>query len=199
MKALTLFALAGVLILGRGQAASAHAATATVTAPAGDLVLEMVGQVTGSAPGVTPATSAQYGYLPYVRGVDTTFKATPENETTALYTFYTETTTSRVITNGPLQILTRHGTTTLYQDTAANGQFANPNTFKDGTPIQISTLHQQVVKNNVTGSFSAVNFNTITSATPFTTNGHTVQLGRVGQKFRVFLSGQSVSTPPPVA
>src|ERR1041385_7036383 len=74
-----------------------------------DLTLELVGQVMNSAPGVTPATSVQFGYVAYLRGLPI-FKEGPQDEKTALFTFYTQTTTVRVITNGPLRVISREGT-----------------------------------------------------------------------------------------
>ena len=67
------------------------AATATLTAAAheqrpakvGDVDLELIGQVINSAPGVTPATSAQYGYVSQLDDI-----AGWTNESAAPLTFY---------------------------------------------------------------------------------------------------------------
>jgi hypothetical protein len=96
-----------------------------------DLTLEIVGQVQNSAPGVSPATSIQYGYVSDLLGLPI-FKADPQNEATALFTFYTETITNRVINNGPIRVINREGTVTIYSDPSANGSFANPDSFRDG-------------------------------------------------------------------
>src|SRR5919197_6063050 len=60
------------------------------------LSFEFVGQFQNSPPGVTPATHTHYGYLSYVGGVRA-FRAAPESETTALFTFFADATTLRVI------------------------------------------------------------------------------------------------------
>ncbi|SRR5712691_7964816 len=163
-----------------------------------DVSLELVGQVIGSPPGVSPATSIQFGYVAYLQGLPI-FNAGPENESTARLSFFTDTTTLRVTNNGPLRIISRDGTVTLYNDPSANGDFANPNSFRDGTPILVASLRQQVIINTLTGAFTALNVNKITATTPFEAGSEKVQLGKVGQQFRTFLSGQVNASPPPSA
>jgi hypothetical protein len=164
-----------------------------------DLTLELVGQVSNSAPAVTPATSIQYGYIAYLRGLPI-FKSEPQNESTALFTFYVDTTTTRVISNGPLRILSRKGTMTIYRDpSTANGSFANPDSFRDGTPILVAGLRQQVIVDTSTGAFSALNLNTTISSSPFSTGSGELQLGEKGLRFRTVISGHASTTAPPSA
>jgi hypothetical protein len=163
-----------------------------------DVSLELVGQVIGSPPGVSPATSIQFGYVAYLHGLPI-FNTGPENESTARLSFFTDTTTRRVTNNGPLRIISRDGTVTLYNDPSANGNFANPDSFRDGTPILVASLRQQVIINTLTGAFTALNVNKITTTTRFAAASEEVQLGKVGQQFRTFLSGQVNATPPPSA
>src|SRR6187551_1252085 len=68
-----------------------------------ELNLELVGQVQNSAPGVSPATSIQYGYLSYLRGLPT-FRGEPPSESTGLVTFYTDMAATQVVNDGPLRI-----------------------------------------------------------------------------------------------
>src|SRR6516165_2638759 len=95
-KALALGAVLTVLLSTSAAVAlaghRARHATVDVTT-VDDLSLELVGQVTNSAPGVTPATSIQYGYLGYLRGL-AIFTADPQSEKTALFTFYVQSTTT---------------------------------------------------------------------------------------------------------
>ena len=65
----------------------------------GRLSFEFVGQFQNSPAGVTPATHAHYGYLSYIRGVRA-FRAAPESETTALFTFFADATTLRTSLGG---------------------------------------------------------------------------------------------------
>lgn len=189
-------------------AAAAFALAVTLTGGAGarseqtkkvdDLTLELVGQVTNSAAGVTPATSIQYGYVAYLRG-GPIFKAEPQNESTALFTFYVATTTTRVINNGPLRIVSRDGTMTIYSDPSANGSFASPDSFRDGTPILVAGLRQQVILDTSTGAFSALNINTIMSSAPFSVGSGNLRLGEKGTTFRTVLSGHLSATSLPSA
>jgi hypothetical protein len=162
-----------------------------------DLSLELVGQVTNSPPGVSPATSIQYGYLAYVGGL-ATFSGDTQNETTALFSFFVQSTTTRVIVNGPLRIVTREATMTVYLDPSPNGNFANPDTFQDGTPVLVAGVRQQVIVNTITGSFTTLNSNTITSTSSFPAANGQVQLGEVGQQFKTIIHGQ-VNSPAPSA
>jgi hypothetical protein len=160
------------------------------------LSFEFVGQFQNSAPGVTPATHTHYGYLSYIRGVPT-FRGTPDNESTALFSFFADATTLRVISNGPLRIITRTGRLTIYRDTSGNGNFAKPETFRDGSRVLAGTFRQQVVNNTITGSFSTFHQMTITSTRPFATATGKVQLGRVGETLRIVFNGQGNMPGPP--
>jgi hypothetical protein len=100
------------------------------------LSFEFVGQFQNSPAGVTPATHVHYGYLSYVGGA-AAFKGSPENETTALFTFYADAATTRVIADGPLRIITRVGTLTIYRDASVNGSFDRPETFRDGERVLV--------------------------------------------------------------
>jgi hypothetical protein len=159
-----------------------------------DVELELIGQVINSAPGVTPATSAQYGYVSQLADV-----AGWPNESAAVLTFYTDTTTNRVVNNGPLRILSRTGQLTIYHDPSANGNFANPDSFRDGSPVLTATVRQQVILNTLTGAFTAHNVNVITSRSPFALGRDQVVLGRVGQRFHTVISGQQATATPPSA
>jgi hypothetical protein len=181
--------------LGQGTTRSLRAHDVTKVR---DLTLELVGQVQSSAPGVSPATSIQYGYLSDLGGLPI-FTAEPQDESTALFTFYTDTTTRRVIDNGPIRIINREGTMTIYSDPTASGSFANPDSFRDGAPILVAELRQQVIVDTTTGGFTAQNLNTIISTTPFRAPSGTLQLGEAGDRFRTVIFGRLNASGPPSA
>jgi hypothetical protein len=160
------------------------------------LSLELVGQFQNSPPGVTPATHIHYGYLSYIRGLSV-FRGAPQNETTALFTFFSDAATPRVIANGPLRVVTRVGRLTIYRDASTNGDFARPLSFRDGTPVLVAQLRQQVVTDTVTGSLTTFHQNTIVSTRPFSVGRARVQLGRVRGTFRTFFSGHLTMPGPP--
>ena len=162
----------------------------------GNLSLEFVGQFQNSPPGVTPATHSHYGYLSYIQGLSV-FAHAPQEETTALFTFFADAATLHVIANGPLRVITRVGTLTIYLDRSTNGSFANPETFRDGTPVLVAAFRQEVVSNTVTNSFTTFHQNTITSTKPFPANRGKVQLGEVGETFKTYFSGQGNMPGPP--
>jgi hypothetical protein len=192
-----LFAVCAVAAIVFTSAAGTSAAGDRENAEKVDVSLELVGQVVN--PSGALATSLQYGYVAYLHGLPIFNPGPAENESTARLSFFTDTRTLRVTNNGPLRIVSRDGTVTVYNDPSANGNFANPDSFRDGTPILVASLRQQVIINTVTGAFTTLNVNKITATTPFEVGDDEVRLGKVGQQFRTFLSGQSNASPPPAA
>ena len=198
-KALILGAVLSVLLSTSAAVALAghrarHASVDVTTVH--DLSLELVGQVTTSAPGVTPATSIQYGYVAYLRGLPI-FTGAPQSEKTALFTFYVQTTTTRAIGNGPMKVISREGAMTVYRDPSANGSFSSPDSFRDGTPILVAGLRQQVVVDTLTGAFSTLNLNTIISSSSFPGGTGRLQLGQPGDTFSTILNGHLNASAPP--
>jgi hypothetical protein len=163
------------------------------------IAFEFVGQVTNFPP--TPSaplgSSNQFGYLTAVRGIDSgLFSGSPHDETTAMLTFFNDATTTESVSDGPLRIIDRNGTTTIYLNSAP-ASFTNPDSFRSGIPIQTSTIHQQAIVDTLGGTFTAVFANTISSTSAFTINGTTYRLGQKGQSFRATVTGQLNATPPP--
>ena len=161
-----------------------------------NLSLELVGQFQNSPPGVTPATHIHYGYVSYIRGLSV-FRGEPAGEATAQFTFYAEAATTRVIVDGPLRVITRLGKLTIYRDPSTNGDFADPDSFRDGTPVLVAGFRQEVVNNTVTNTFSTFHQDTITATRAFSAGGRQVQLGRVGEAFRTVFNGQGNMPGPP--
>ncbi len=169
-----------------------------LTTPIGDIAFEVVGQVTNPS----PATSNQYGYLSLINDLSaaqifTTPNPAAQNETTALFTFFTDAVTERVIANGRLRIINRTGTTTIYFDDTPDGNFANPDSFRDGTPIVVMNYRQQVILDTGDdGTFTVVNLLTVVSTESFEIGGERFQLGKTGDHFRQFYSGAPPTGTP---
>jgi len=176
---------AGITLLVAGSLA---AQTKVIPMLEDQNVLEFVGQFNN-----TPTTSQQFGYVSRIEGLNDTFNGTPQNESTALFTFVTNATTDRVIANGPLRIVNRTGSTTIYLNTPPS-DFSNPASFSQGTPIQVSTYRQQVVLNTLTNAFVTTHMNTVTETHVFWLNGVSYRLGHVSETFRTSYSGQG-NTP----
>jgi hypothetical protein len=151
--------------------------------------LEFVGQFINSG-----TSAQQFGYLSNIRGLTQIFSGTPQNETTAMFTFFTQATTVQVITNGSVKIIHRVGTTTIYFNPNPAGDFNNPSSFQQGTPILVSNYTQQSVSDLVSGTFTTAHLNDITATTPFWLNGVQYQLGQVGRSFRTHYTGH-LNTP----
>lgn len=175
--------------------ASTRAATPTVTTVR-TLSFEFAGQFVNSPPSVTPATHEHYGYLSYASGLKA-FDGAAEDETTALFTFYASARTLRVISDGPIRIITRVGTLTIYRDPSSNGSFGNSATFRDGAPVLVTRFRQQSVLDTLSSTFTTFHENRITSTKPFSVGAKRVQLGVVGETFTTQLAGHANMPGPP--
>jgi hypothetical protein len=180
-----------------GVAASAEAAIVPATVVR-EISLELIGQGLNTPLGVVPGSSTQFGYVAYLRGLPI-FATEEQDERSALVTFYVQATTRRVISDGPLRVISRRASVTFYRDTAADGDFAKPDTFRDGTPILVAGLRQQVVLDTITNAFTAYSVNTIARTSPFAVGKQRLQLGRIGQRFRTYLTGHANMPGPPSA
>jgi hypothetical protein len=169
-----------------------------LTTPIGDIAFEVVGQVTNLPPNI----SNQYGYLGLISGLNaeqifTTADPALQNETTALFTFFTDAVTERVIANGRLRIVNRTGRTTIYFDDTPDGNFANRDSFRDGSPIVVMDYRQQVILDTGDdGTFTVMNLLTIVSTESFEIGGERFQLGKRGDHFRQFYSGAPPTGTP---
>jgi hypothetical protein len=198
-RAFALVAVLTVALMTLTGAIPVQSRTALRTPPVRtirSLSLEFVGQFQNSPPGVSPATHIHYGYVSYIRGISV-FTHAPQDEKTAIFTFFADAATQRVISNGPLRVITRVGKLTIYRDLSTNGSFAEPEMFHDGTPVLVAGFRQEVVSNTVTSSLETFHQNTITSTRPFLAGRSRVQLGEVGETFKTYFSGQGSMPGPP--
>ena len=167
----------------------------------GDVQFQFIGHA--SLPSPPPALAqTQYGYLTYVNGIsgaETIFNPGPQNEATALFTFYADTIVERLTINGPLRIFERLGTMTIYLDTTPDGDFANPDSFRDGLPVQTSELRLQAIQDTLTGVVNVTSVHTITSSDFFHLGFSNFLLGKAGQKFRRVISGHVNMSGSPAA
>ncbi len=178
--------LAGALVLSMGLSAAAQT---TIPISEEQVLYEVIGEFNN-----TGLASQQFGYFADITGLSNIFSSTTtKNETTALFTFVTNATTFQVVNHGPFRIVDRAGTTTIYLNSGSS-DFANPGTFSQGTPIQVSDYRQQVIINTLTNAFVTVHTNTITDVETFTLNGVAYRLGQLGKSFRTNYSGQA-NTP----
>jgi hypothetical protein len=200
-KVLTLVAAVAVALTGTlaltafGRDASRSGKRVKVTIVS-DLWFELVGQFQNSATGVTPVTHIHYGYLSWVKGVSA-FRAAPRPEASARFTFFADGTTSPVMSNGPLRSVTRIGKLTIYLDPSTNSNFANPGTFRDGTPVLVARYRHQPISSTLTGAITLFSQDTITFTRPFRSGHGNVQLGKVGEKFTEHYTGQNNMPGPP--
>jgi hypothetical protein len=171
-----------------------------------EATFEFVGQVKNlppTGPGL-PATSVQYGYLSHIQSLDDTqiyLPGVPQDEKSALFTFYNDSVTEKVTNHGSLKIVIREGTTTIYHNSIGGGDLTtpNPDSFRQGTPVLTTKWRHQVVfdgnpsPNPIdpprTNLFFVNWWHTITAAQVFPLGEDHVLLGRVGGTFKQHLVG----------
>ena len=157
---------------------------------------EFVGQVLNAS----PTQSLQYGYLNSVPGLDTvSTTGSPVSEANALLSFYNDTTTQQVINNGPIRVIDRNGTATIFFNGSGGGDFTNPDTFRAGNPVQTCTLRHQVIIDTSSGYFTASFEMTITSVRVFQINGSGYVLGKPGEVYHWSVYGKLTQQGPPSA
>jgi hypothetical protein len=184
-----------VLFVGVLMTVSGSAAAKEVNAP-NKISAELIGQVLNTPPNV----SAQYGYVSYLSGIDTSAIITPGgvmSEQSARLTFYSDTLTERVLTTGPMRAINRSGEVTFYLNMTPTGNFSDTVSFRQGVAVMKATLRHQVVLNTATNAFTAHFDCIITSSEPFTLNGKTYRLGKRGEPFTIDFSGHANQNGPP--
>jgi len=193
--AIGLLATAALAVAAFGHNSAARTKSAKVTVLR-DLWFQLVGQFENSAVGVTPVTHIHYGYLSWIQGVSA-MGAVPQTEKTAQFTFFADGKTSPAISDGPLRLVTRVGTLTLYRDPSRNSDFANPASFRDGTPVLVAQYRHAPITSTLTNAISLFCRARITFTRPFATGHGMVQLGKVGDTFDEHYTGQGNMPGPP--
>lgn len=107
--------------------------------------------------------------------------------------------TTRVTPHGPLTVVDRKGTTTIYLNPATGANFENPASFEGGTPVLTASLRHQVILDTANGNTFLMHFDlTVISAETFTVGDQKHGLGRPGQRMTWTISGRpNTSTTQP--
>jgi hypothetical protein len=182
--------LIGALVFASGSAAKDKDGGGPNTIRA-----ELIGQVLNPS----PAVGAQYGYVSFLNGVDSSAITAPGavlSEQSALLSFYSHTNTDRVINNGPMRVIDRSGEVTFYLNPTPAGNFGQPETFRQGTMVMTAALRHQVVVDTVTGAFTAHFDCTVARSDPFDLGGARYQFGKPGDRFEITVQGR-LNTPAP--
>jgi hypothetical protein len=184
---------AGAVVLACTALAAAGDPATRVDLRSDQTWMEYLGQVLNPS----STQSNQFGYLTFLRGIDDVFSSPSVHDaSTARFTFFNETTTLSVVNQGPLRIVTRVGTTTIYLQTTPS-DFEHPDSFRAGIPVQTSYLRHVVVINTTSNAFTTYFENEVTDVTPVDFDGTTLSLGHVGDVFRTTVLGQIPSPVPP--
>jgi hypothetical protein len=159
----------------------------------GDVAFTLVGQVTNSP----PDNSVQVGYLPTISGLPGLFSSAPEGEATAFFTFVNDTRTTAVRHSGPITVIEREGTATIYAQSSPHGDFGDPTSFQGSDPVLVMSLKQQVVVDTGSKVFTVVIVQTVTDSNAFEMDGQKYDLAFEGDRFRISFTGALNGAPPP--
>ena len=81
---------------------------------------------------------------------------------------------------------------------AQGRDFADRDTFRDGSPILVMNYRQQVILDpSDGGTFTVMNLNSVVTSEAFALGGDSFRLGKERDQFRVHYSGASPTAPPP--
>ena len=191
--------LGGFLVIAlflAGCAPIAASVSAKDTYSPNKISAELIGQVLNASPQV----SAQYGYVSYLSGFDTAALISAGDvlsETSALLTFYNDSTVESVFNNGTMRVIDRSGETTFYLNPTPAGDFGDPETFRAGDVVMKASFRHQVILDTVTGAFTAHFDCVVVSSEPFTLTEKSYQLGEAGHPFEVNFSGHLNPQAPP--
>jgi len=144
------------------------------------------------------SANLQFGYLADIAGLSSVFSSsTTKDETTALFTVVINANTSQAVTHGSFKITDRTGTCAIYLNNGPS-DFSNPDSFSQGTLIQMSTYRQTALVNTVNNTFVSTNTHKITGVKVFTLDGVKYQLGQVGQSYSSTYNGAVEVNEPPI-
>lgn len=190
----TLFPVSLAFLLGAAAfgTASADERVHHLRVADGDVAFTLVGQVT-NAP---PDKSTQCGYIPTIQGLAGLFSSATESEATAFFTFVNDARTTATRHDGPLTIVERDGTATVYVQSVPHGSFSDPESFR-GDPILVMDLKQQVIVETGSKLFTVVISETVTASNRFEKDGQAYDLASRGDQFRISFTGTLNTAPPP--
>ena len=126
-----------------------------------------------------------FGYLSYIHGLDEEelyLEDSRKLESKALFTFYIEGRIVRLHRNGPLLTYELQGQTAVFFDGTPNGDFSDPETFRNGTRIATGEVNGVYTFEPGTGTGTGTGDVRLrqTRAFPFEFNGELIQFGEVG-------------------
>jgi hypothetical protein len=126
-----------------------------------------------------------FGYFNYIHGLDQKqlyLEGSGKPESRALFTLYLEAKITRVNRNGPLLAYEGLGVSTVFYDDTPDGDFSDPETFRDGIPIAMGLEDSVYTFDPETGiGIGDVRLRQF-QAWPFEFNGELIQFGAVGNQ-----------------
>jgi len=124
-----------------------------------------------------------FGYLNYIHGLDEEDLYLEEGrklESKGLFTLYIEARITRVHRIGSVLAYEVLGTSTIFFDETPDGDFSDPETFRDGTPIATGEENTVYTFDPETETGTGDVRLRQTAAWPFEFNGELIQFGEVG-------------------
>jgi hypothetical protein len=144
-----------------------------------------------------PDLSIEVGYLTSATQLGNLFSGPDRSEATALLTYYAELRTTGTFQSGPLTVIERSGTRTVYVNSDPHASFSDPASFKQGEAVLITEVDERFVLDSRKQSFTVFGSEDVTFVAPFEKDGRTYRLGAVGSEFQISEQGAINTTGPP--
>lgn len=124
-----------------------------------------------------------FGYFNYIHGLDENelyLDDSGKPESKAFVSLYIEARITRVHRDGPLLVYEALGQSTIFFDGTPDGDFSDPDTFRNGTPIATGEENNTFTFDPETGIGTGDVRLKQTGAWPFEFKGELIQFGEVG-------------------
>jgi hypothetical protein len=124
-----------------------------------------------------------FGYFNYIHGLDEKelyLEDSRKPESKAFVSLFIEARITRVHRDGPLIVYEAKGHSTIFFDSTPDGDFSDPETFRNGTPIATGEENNTFTLDRETGIGTGDVRLRQTAAWPFQFKGELIQFGEVG-------------------
>ncbi len=138
-----------------------------------------------------------FGYFTFIKGIDDNAlfaESNPakQNESTAFFTIFINAKILRTTKNGPFIVVDAATTAKAFFNSAPDGDFRNPDSFKEGIVIGAGEQTIQFIFDLTTGSGTGVVAGQQMFAPPFMLQGELIQFGEV-RKITSLVQGRTMA------
>jgi hypothetical protein len=139
--------------------------------PVGPVAAHQLGRALFAADG----TAQVIGYLAFVKGISGSLFSGPPSESTAFFTYRSNTFAPEIISNGDIGVFLISGESiSVYFNSSPDADWNNPDSFSSGQLVATFTRQEPLLVINVGTMFNAFSSSELTSSHEFVFNRQTV-------------------------